>query len=58
MAEGFILRGEVMIQRVNTKGVAAVNSPLLGPMNVEQLELQAESEQITRTSKNKSTFGN
>lgn len=57
MAEGFILRGEVMIQRVNTKGVAAVNSPLLGPMNVEQLELQAESEQITRTSKNKSTFG-
>lgn len=57
MSQGFILRGEVMLQRVNTKGIALAGTPIVGPMNVEQLELKPEFEKIQRTSKNKSTFG-
>ena len=52
---GFLLRGEVFLQRTNNKGVA--KGGLFGPINAEQLTIEPDMEEIIRPSKNKATYG-
>ncbi|KZX00068.1 hypothetical protein JL49_13300 [Pseudoalteromonas luteoviolacea] len=52
---GFLLRGEVFIQRTNSVGIPS--GKIVGPVNAEALEIEPDVEEIVRTSKNKSTYG-
>ncbi|NRA78334.1 MAG: hypothetical protein HRU18_08995 [Pseudoalteromonas sp.] len=54
---GYLLRGNVFIQAVNSAGAAIANEPVHGPINAEMLEFTPNSEQINRTSNNKKTHG-
>lgn len=51
---GLLLSGDIFIDRLSDTGVSQGK---IGPINVTQLAINTPSEQITRTSKKKATFG-
>ncbi|MFT7565816.1 MAG: hypothetical protein ACI846_000102 [Pseudoalteromonas distincta] len=54
---GYLLRGNVFIQKVTSAGVPVDGAGVIGPINAEMLEFTPNSEQINRTSNNKKTHG-
>ncbi|OUL59266.1 hypothetical protein [Pseudoalteromonas ulvae] len=54
---GFVLRGEVFLQRVNSKGVAISGANLVGPINASEFSITPDSEEILRPSVDRSTYG-
>ncbi|WP_143869881.1 hypothetical protein [Catenovulum sediminis] len=51
---GLLLSGDIFIDRLSDTGVSQGK---IGPINVTQLAINTPSEQITRTSKKKATYG-
>ncbi len=54
MSNGLLLSGNIYIDRLSATGVSQGK---IGPINVTQLAINTPSEQVTRTSKKKATYG-